>query len=365
MDKNAKIYIAGHAGLVGSSLMRNLKALGYNNIITKSFIELDLRQQSLVNNFFEQEKPDYVFLAAAKVGGIQANNTYPAEFIYDNIAISTNIIHASYKYGIKKLLNLGSSCIYPKFAPQPIKEEYLLTGSLEKTNEPYAIAKIAALKMCEYYNKQYQTNFMSLMPTNLYGQNDNFDLETAHVLPALIRKFHLAKLLKENNIEGIQEDFSKYKIGQENINLKTTCEIIKFLFTYGISKDSVVLWGSGKPFREFLFVDDLAQGAIFLMNNVSMESFINIGTGNDISIKDLALLIKQIVGFEGQIEFDINKPDGTPKKLLDVSKIHALNWKHKTDLKSGIEKTYQWYIGNTKIYETSTANKNTQAARVH
>lgn len=361
MNKNAKIYVAGHAGLVGSSIVRELRSQGYNNIITRSFLDLDLRKQLDVDNFFEKEKPEYVFLAAAKVGGINANNTYQAEFIYDNITISTNIIHASYKHGIKKLLNLGSSCIYPKMAQQPIKEEYLLTGPLEPTNEPYAIAKIASLKMCEYYNKQYKTDFISIMPTNLYGQNDNFDLETAHVLPTLIRKFHLAKLLQEHDIDGIKKDLSRYKIGQKTIDLKTTSEILKFLFSYGISKDTVVLWGSGNPFREFLFVDDLAHGAVFLMqkfNNTSIGSFINIGTGSDISIKDLALLIKQIIGFAGSVDFDNSKPDGTSKKLLDVSRIHSLSWSHKTNLKSGLEKTYQWYTEDLKQFETASNDKN-------
>jgi GDP-L-fucose synthase len=305
MKKNAKIYIAGHDGLVGSAIMRKLKSSGFKNIIFKSFKELDLRNQQAVNNFFEEEKPEYVFLAAAKVGGIHANNTYKAEFIYDNLAIAMNVIHAAYKFKIKKLLNLGSSCIYPKHAPQPLKEEYLLSGPLESTNEPYAIAKIAAIKLCQYYNDQYKTNFISVMPTNLYGPNDNFDLKTSHVLPALIQKFHTAKV--------------------EN-------------------KKTVIVWGTGKPFREFLYVDDLAEAILFLMKNKNAQDikpFVNIGTGQDISIKDLAELVKNIVGFNGEIIFDKSKPDGTPKKLLDVSKIHKLGWKHKVELCDGIEKVYK------------------------
>jgi len=310
LNQNSKIYIAGHDGLVGSSFVRALHKSGYKNLIFKHYQELDLRRQTDVESFFEKEKPEYVFLAAAKVGGIHANNTYKADFIYDNIMIATNVIHAAHKYKVKKLLNLGSSCIYPKLAPQPLKEEYLLTGPLEQTNEPYAIAKIAAIKLCQYYNEQYGTDFISLMPTNMYGPNDNFDLETAHVLPTLIRKFHEAKILK---------------------------------------KPFVTLWGTGSPYREFLFVDDLAEAALFLMKNKSakeLEAFVNVGTGQDITIKDLALLIKNIVGYTGEIKFDTTKPDGTPRKLLDVSRIHKLGWEHSVGLEDGIKKVYEWYIEN-------------------
>ena len=305
MDKQAKIYVAGHTGLVGSSIMRCLHRNGYENILTREFHELDLRNQQAVEEFFTQEKPQYVFLAAAKVGGILANNTYPAEFIYDNLLIEANIIHAAYKNHVKKLLFLGSSCIYPKMAPQPIKEEYLLSGYLEPTNEAYAIAKIAGIELCKFYRQQYGCDFISAMPTNLYGINDNFDLNSSHVLPALIRKFHEAKI--NNQLE-------------------------------------VVLWGTGNPMREFLFVDDLADALLFLMLNYNQESHINVGTGEDIRIGDLALLVKDIVGFKGEIVHDLSKPDGTPRKLLDVNKLHALGFKHKTNLKEGISRVYQWYL---------------------
>jgi len=288
------------------------------------FTKIDLTRQKDTEEFFEKERPEYVFLAAAKVGGILANNTYKADFIYENIMIAANVIHAAYKYGVKKLLNLGSSCIYPKFAPQPMKEEYLLTGLLEPTNEPYAIAKISAIKLCKYYNEQYGTNFISVMPTNLYGPNDNFDLETSHVLPALIRKFHLAKLQMEQvkakqDIEG----FPKPQPGH-----------------------SVTIWGTGQPRREFLYVDDLADACVFLMNHYNDSEIINIGVGKDISIKELALLIKEIVGYKGEIRFDTSKPDGMPQKLLDVSRINSLGWKPKVSLEEGIRKTYEWYVEN-------------------
>ena len=312
MNKDAKIYIAGHRGLVGSALVRKLTDAGYSNIVWRTSKELDLRRQSDVEAFFEREKPEYVFLAAAKVGGILANNTYKAEFIFDNIMIASNVIHTAYKFGVKKLLNLGSSCIYPKFAPQPMKEEYLLTGLLESTNEPYAIAKISAIKLCRYYNEQYGTNFVSVMPTNLYGPNDNFDLETAHVLPALIRKYHEAKISHQK---------------------------------------SVTLWGSGKPYREFLYVDDLADACIFIMGKYNFNDigeFVNIGTGKDLTIKELAELVKRIVGYEGDILQDLTKPDGTPKKLLDVSRIRALGWSAKTSLEVGIRKTCAFFVGTNQ-----------------
>jgi len=296
-----KIYVAGHNGMVGSAIVRRLNSLGYTNIVGKTSKELDLRNQQSVNNFFEVEKPNYVFLAAAKVGGIQANNVYRAEFLYDNLMIEANIIDASHKNKVTKLLFLGSSCIYPKMAPQPLNEDYLLTGELEPTNEPYAIAKITGIKLCESYRSQYGANFISAMPTNLYGPNDNYDLQNSHVLPALLRKFHEAK--KSGNA-------------------------------------SVEVWGSGLPKREFLHVNDLAEACVFLMTQYDGTEWLNIGTGEDISIKELALLIKSIVGFEGELIFDSSKPDGTPRKLMDVSRLHKLGWKHKIDLKEGIERVY-------------------------
>jgi GDP-L-fucose synthase len=301
MNKSSKIYVAGHTGMVGSAIVRNLKNNGYTNIIGKTIQELDLTNQMAVKSFFDSEKPEYVFLAAGKVGGILANNTYRAQFIYENLQIQNNIIHQSYVHEVTKLMFLGSSCIYPKQAPQPIKEEYLLTGLLEETNEPYAIAKIAGVKMCEAYYDQYGCNFISVMPTNLYGPNDNFDLKTSHVLPALIRKFHEAK---ENN------------------------------------KPNVKIWGTGTPKREFLYVEDMAEACIYLMNNYNEKQFLNIGCGEDISIKDLALLIKKIVGFKGELTFDTSKPDGTPRKLLDVSKIMITGWKPKVGLEDGIRNVY-------------------------
>ena len=307
MLKSDKIFVAGQNGMVGSAILNNLKTNGFKNIITKSSKELDLRNQIDVLTFFEKENPKYVFLAAAKVGGIYANNIYPADFFYDNIMIQNNVIHAAYLNKTEKLLFLGSSCIYPKLAPQPLKEEYLLTGSLEPTNEAYAIAKIAGLKMCEYYKKQYGCNFISAMPTNLYGINDNFDLNNSHVLPALLRKFIEAK---KNNLK------------------------------------EVIVWGTGTPMREFLFVDDLAEACIFLMKNYDDKETINVGTGTEVAIRELAEIIKEIVGFEGNLIFDTSKPDGTPRKLLDVSKINSLGWKHKVNLKEGIQKTLHWLITN-------------------
>lgn len=350
MKKNAKTYIAGHRGLVGSSLLRKLHSEKYTNIITCMHSELDLTRQKDVENFFEQEKPEYVFLAAAKVGGILANNTYKADFIYNNIAIASNVIHSSYKFRAKKLLNIGSSCIYPKFASQPMKEEYLLTGSLEPTNEPYAIAKISAIKLCRYYNEQYGTNFISVMPTNLYGPNDNFNLETAHVLPTLIRKFHLAKLLKNDDFKGIKKDFLKYPLGFEfdkSAILEDKKSIKNVLKKIGITENYVILWGTGKPHREFLHVDDLTDVCVFLMENYEYKDigeFINIGAGDDIRIRELAELIKGIVGFEGEIKHDLSKPDGMLRKLLDVSKIKSLRWKPRTSLRTGIKTTYDWYV---------------------
>lgn len=309
MDAHSKIYVAGHKGLVGGAVVRTLTAEGYTNLVLRSSQELDLRNQQQVEDFFATEKPDYVFLAAAKVGGIQANNTYRAEFLYDNLMIEANIIHSAYRHQVQKLLFLGSSCIYPKLCPQPMREEYLLTGFLEPTNEPYAIAKIAGLKLCENYCRQYGVNFISAMPTNLYGINDNFDLANSHVLPALVRKFHEAK-----------------------VNQSPT----------------VTVWGTGEPLREFLYVDDLAAALIFLMKNYNQTEFVNVGTGEEISIKELALTIKAVVGYTGELVFDTSKPDGTPRKLLDVSRLRELGWEAQTSLKAGIEQTYAWFLDNVE-----------------
>lgn len=357
MKKDSKIYIAGHTGLVGSSILRNLEATGFSNFVFTPFPEYDLRNQQEVESFFKKEKPEYVFLAAAKVGGIVANNKYRAEFIYDNLQIQNNIIHYSYKYGIKKLLFLGSSCIYPKNCSQPMKEEYLLTDTLEYTNEPYAIAKIAGIKMCESYNFQYGTNFISVMPTNLYGLNDNYDLEKSHVLPAIVRKMHLGNALQNNNWDLIKFDLNKRPI--ENITGESnTTEIIRILEKYGIKKVDdlarITLWGSGKPRREFLYSDDLADACIFLMENTDFNdvieknseirnTHINIGVGKDVTISELANMVKEIVGFEGEIVWDNSKPDGTFQKLLDVSKLNKLGWKEKIKLDEGIEIVYSIY----------------------
>ena len=344
MNKSSKIYIAGHRGLVGSALMRKLRDSGYTNIIVRTHKDLDLTRQSEVETFFEKERPAFVFLAAAKVGGILANSTYKAEFIYQNIMIAANVIHASYKYGVGKLLNLGSSCIYPKFAPQPMKEEHLLTGTLEPTNEPYAIAKISAIKLCRYYNEQYGTNFISAMPANLYGPNDNFDLETSHVLPAFIRKFHIAKLLREKRYDDIIKDFNKY-----SSNLQTSTANLDLnlsLKSVGITSDCVTLWGSGSPYREFLYVDDLADACVFLMQRYNVDDLgelVNIGTGKDLQVKELVNLIKDLVGYNGEIKWDVSKPDGPPKKLLDVSRIDKLGWNAKIDLCKGLENVYEEY----------------------
>ncbi len=307
MNNDALIYIAGHRGLVGAAIQRQLELVGYKNFLLRSHKELELTQQAAVMDFFQSEKPEYVFLTAAKVGGIHANNIYPADFIRDNLQIQTNIIDAAYQSGVKKLLFLGSSCIYPKFAPQPIKEDSLLTGALEPTNEWYAIAKIAGIKMCQAYRKQYGFNAISLMPTNLYGQGDNFHPENSHVLPALIRKFHEGKLRGDS---------------------------------------SVVVWGTGKPRREFLHVDDLANAALFLMNNYDSGEIVNVGVGKDVSILELAEMVKEVVGYEGEIHFDTSKPDGTPQKLLDVSRIHGLGWHAEIYLQEGIDKTYRWFLEN-------------------
>ena len=309
MNLDAKIYVAGHRGLVGSAIVRNLEAKGYKNIICRTHKELDLTNQEDVRRFFEEEKPEYVFLAAAKVGGIHANNTYPADFIYDNLMIQNNVIKAAHDFKVKKLLFLGSTCIYPKMAPQPIKEEYLLTGALEETNEAYAVAKIAGLEMCKFFKRQYGDNFISCMPTNLYGPNDNFDLKNSHVLPALIRKFHEAKV---NN------------------------------------SDVVEVWGTGTPLREFLYVDDMADACVFLMENYDGEQHVNIGTGEEVSIRELAETVKEVVGFDGELVFNTDMPDGTPRKLTTVDKLHGLGWKHKVSLNEGIRLAYNWFLENYK-----------------
>jgi GDP-L-fucose synthase len=358
MEKDAKIYIAGHRGLVGSAILKNLEARGYSNFVTRTHKELDLTNSIAVAEFFSTEKPDYVFLAAAKVGGIVANNTYRADFIYDNLMIQNNVIHQSYIHKVKKMMFLGSTCIYPKQCPQPMKEEYLLTDTLEYTNEPYAIAKIAGIKMCESYNLQYDTNFISVMPTNLYGPNDNFDLEKSHVLPALIRKMHLGKALESGDWNSIRKDLNNLSI--EGVNGSAMDEdIYEVLEKYGIQKkgDTVHLeiWGSGKPMREFLWSEDMADACVFLMEEREFKdcydtstkevrnTHINIGTGIDISIKELAKLIKETIGFRGKLYFNSDKPDGTMKKLTDPSKLHGLGWKHTIDLKEGVQKMYQWY----------------------
>lgn len=309
MNKDSKIYVAGHRGLVGSAIVRNLEAKGYTNIVYRTHEELDLTNQADVQAFFKEEQPEYVILAAAKVGGIHANNTYPADFIYDNLMIQNNVIKAAHDYKVKKLLFLGSTCIYPKMAPQPIREEYLLTGALEETNEAYAVAKIAGLEMCKFFKRQYGDNFISCMPTNLYGPNDNFDLKSSHVLPALIRKFHEAK------VSG---------------------------------SDTVEVWGTGTPLREFIYVDDMADACVFLMENYDGEQHVNIGTGEEVSIRQLAETVKEVVGFEGDLVFNTDMPDGTPRKLTTVDKLHGLGWKHKVSLNEGIRLAYEWFLENYK-----------------
>jgi GDP-L-fucose synthase len=362
MEKNSKIYVAGHKGLVGSAIWKTLVNKGYNNLIGKTFKELDLMDSHAVSRFFSEEKPEYVFLAAAKVGGIVANNTYRGQFIYENLMIQNNVIHQAYLAGVKKLLFLGSTCIYPCEAPQPMPEDCLLTSPLEYTNEPYAIAKIAGIKMCESYNLQYGTNFLSVMPTNLYGPNDNFNLETSHVLPALIRKIHLGKSLEANNWQAIRSDLNNRPI--EGIDGSASEEaILATLARYGIRPTegnggscSVEIWGSGAPMREFLWSEEMAEACVYVMENVNFNdvrgnekevrnTHINIGTGKEISIKDLAYLIKEIVGFEGELRFNSSKPDGTMRKLTDPSKIHQLGWHHKIEIDEGIQRLYNWYLG--------------------
>ena len=346
MEKTSKIYVAGHRGLVGSAIMRKLRTKGYTNIITRSHGELDLIRQGRVESFFKEEKPDYVFLAAAKVGGIWGNNMYPAQFIYENIVIQTNIIHAAYQNEAKKLLFLGSSCIYPKLCPQPIKEEFLLSGYLEPTNEPYAIAKITGIKTCQSYNRQFNTQFISVMPNNLYGPNDNFNLETSHVLPAMIRKFHLAKLASAGDWQGVQKDESVHGAIPDDIKLSMGLDpITNQPINRSTNQPSVILWGTGSPRREFLHVDDLADACLFLMNRYDESEPINIGWGKDQSIRELAATISEIVGYRGSVKWDSGKPDGTPQKLLDVSRLTGKGWQAKISLADGIRDVYRWYLG--------------------
>lgn len=354
MDKDSKIYVAGHLGLVGSAIWNNLKSKGYTTLIGKSLKELDLMDSQAVANFFIEERPEYVFLAAAHVGGIIANNTYRADFIYRNLQIQNNVISESWRNGVKKLLFLGSTCIYPKDASQPMSEDALLSGTLEYTNEPYAIAKIAGLKMCESFNIQYGTNFIAVMPTNLYGPNDNFDLEKSHVLPAMIRKFYLANSLRNNNWVKIHIDLNKRPIegisGRNNND-----EILRILNKYGIFSDKVLLWGTGKPLREFLWSEEMADACVFIMEKVNFNDLakdrneirnchINIGTGKEITISDLAFLIKSTIGYDGEIQFDTSKPDGTMRKLINVSKLNNLGWRHKIEIEEGVKKMYEWYL---------------------
>ncbi|GEN66737.1 GDP-L-fucose synthase family protein [Chryseobacterium rhizosphaerae] len=356
MEKNSKIYVAGHKGLVGSAIWKQLSESGYTNLIGRTSKELNLMNADVTEKFFEDEKPEYVFLAAAYVGGIMANNTYRADFIYNNLQIQQNVIYQSYKHNVKKLLFLGSTCIYPKEAHQPINETELLTDILEYTNEPYAIAKIAGIKLCESFNIQYGTNFISVMPTNLYGPNDNFDLEKSHVLPAMIRKIHLANSLMNNDWETVRKDLDKRPV--EGISGSHSNEAIEsILAKYGILKDRVELWGTGKPMREFLWSEDMADACIFLMENINFtdvtadkkeirNTHINIGTGKDLTIKDLAFLIAGEINFSGNILFDDSKPDGTMRKLVDVSKLNSLGWKHNVEIENGVKEMYNWYINN-------------------
>ena len=353
MNLDSKIYIAGHRGLVGSAIWKQLKSKGYTNLIGKTSSELNLMDAVATQKFFEEEKPEYVFLAAAHVGGIMANNTYRADFIYNNLQIQQNVIYNAYQFGVKKLLFLGSTCIYPKEATQPINEDELLTNVLEYTNEPYAIAKIAGIKLCESFNIQYDTNFISVMPTNLYGPNDNFDLEKSHVLPAMIRKIFLSKCLMDNNIDLLRKDFDKRPV--EGINGEHSLEEIKAILSkYGVFENRVELWGTGKPMREFLWSEDMADACIYVMQNVDFKDLIkdkkeirnthiNIGTGKDISIKELADLIAKTLGYEGKILFDSSKPDGTIKKLTDVSKLNSLGWKHQIEIEEGVRTMWEWY----------------------
>jgi GDP-L-fucose synthase len=346
MNQSSRIFVAGHNGLVGQAIVKGLQSIGCNNLILRTRADLNLLDTEAVDSFFTTERPDFVFLAAAKVGGIVANNTYRADFLIENLTIQNNVISSAYQSGVKKLLFLGSTCIYPKNAPQPLKENSLLTGELEYTNEPYAIAKIAGIKLCESYNIQYNTNFISVMPTNLYGPGDNFNLEKSHVLPALLRKIHLAKCLQNNSIDQVLSD----------LNITDSGEALNYLNSIGVSKDAVNVWGSGKPLREFMWSEDMANACIHIMQNVNFSDLvttsevrnthINIGTGEEISISDLAVLIAEVVGFKGEFKFDSSKPDGTMRKLTDVSKLHSLGFNHAVSLREGIERVYHWYLEN-------------------
>ena len=359
MNKSSKIYVAGHLGLVGSAIWKNLESKGYTNLIGRTLQELDLMDAANVAAFFEAEKPEYVILAAAHVGGIIANNTYRADFIYRNLQIQNNVIGESFRHQVKKLVFLGSTCIYPREAPQPMKEDALLTGQLEYTNEPYAIAKIAGLKMCESFNIQYGTNFIAVMPTNLYGPNDNFDLERSHVLPAMIRKTYLAKNLQQENWKAVREDLNKRPV--EGLDGKASDkEITTMLAKYGITKGQLELWGTGAPMREFLWSEEMADATVFVMENVNFEDLIkdkneirnchiNIGTGKEISIKDLSYLVSKTVGYQGKIRFDSTKPDGTMRKLIDVSKLNALGWKHQIEIEEGVKRLFEWYVAGLSL----------------
>ena len=361
MNKDSKIYIAGHKGLVGSAILNNLKQKGYNNFVLRTIDELDLTNQAAVGAFFSEEKPDYIFLAAAKVGGIMANNIYRGQFIFENLQIQNNIIHNAWVHGAKKLLFLGSSCIYPKNAPQPMKEDYLLGGELEYTNEPYAIAKIAGIKVCESYNLQYGTNFVSVMPTNLYGPNDNFHLKNSHVLPGMMRKMHLAHCLENNDFAAIRQDFIKLPITEVGDGASDE-SIMQFLSEQGINRNNegkvtLTLWGTGTPLREFLHVTDMADACVYVMENVDFEDLkpqnsteirnthINIGSGKELTIRQLAELVKKVTDFKGELNFDVSKPDGTMRKLLDVSKLEKLGWKCKIELEDGVKKVFEGYVG--------------------
>jgi GDP-L-fucose synthase len=361
MEPESKIYVAGHRGLVGSALVRTLEKAGYVNLVLRTHEELDLLDQNAVREFFAKEKPDYVFLAAAKVGGIVANNTYPAEFVYQNLAIQQNVIHESWKAGVKRLLFLGSSCIYPRDCPQPMKEEYFLTGTLEATNRPYAVAKIAGVEMCWAYNRQYGTNFLAVMPTNLYGPGDNYDLENSHVLPALIRKFHLAKLARQGDFQGIQKDEEIYGPIPKEVKEAIGLVIESSANKAHTSEDArVVIWGTGMPRREFLYSDDMADACLFLMNltddqycsllTSNVPPLINIGCGKDLTIKQLAALVQKVVGFDGDISWNITKPDGTPQKLLDVGKLSRFNWHPHTELLEGIKNAYDDFLNKTSHF---------------
>lgn len=354
MNKDSKIFVAGHRGLVGSAILKNLKERGYSNFVLRTHAELDLTDQQAVNDFFAVEKPEYVFLSAAHVGGIMANSLYRADFIYINLMIQNNVIHASYINNVKKLLFLGSTCIYPREATQPMPEDCLLTSPLEYTNEPYAIAKIAGIKMCESYNLQYGTNYIAVMPTNLYGPNDNFNLETSHVLPAMIRKIHLAKCLHKADWDGLRRDLDARPVEGVSGNA-TEKEILAILEKYGIYPGKVELWGTGKPLREFLWSEEMADASVYIMEHIDFadvrpegkevrNTHINIGTGKELSIKEVATLIREKIGFEGELAFNSSKPDGTLRKLTDVSKLHALGWQHKIEIDEGVELLYHWYL---------------------